>query len=178
MDKPNSTAETFPVTVTYLEQTARPTMAPVSPPAHRTALMRATMPPADYYRYLFNGVGGPHKWVSRRYLDDASLEALIHVDTTEIYVLYKDGWPAGFGEINTAHIDAVEIKFFGLLPAAQRMGLGRWFLQELIGVAWDKEPKRVFLETCTLDSPAALRVYQRAGFSVYNQGQGIVEWYG
>ena len=105
-------------------------------------------------------------------------QTLVHADTCEIYVLYKDGWPAGFAEFNTAPSDHLEFKFFGLVPEAQGMRLGPWFLQEMVNLAWSKGPERMIIETCTLDSPAALRLYQRAGFTVYAQAEGLVEWHG
>ncbi len=170
--------ESITVTVTYLEQVARPTLPQLAPPPFKTALMRMENPPVDFYRFLFMKVGEAHKWVSRRYLDDDDLIDLISAPNTEIFVLYKEGWPAGFAEIRSGDDDKIDFKFFGLMPEAQGDGLGRWFLHEMLGLIWARGPKRVIIETCDLDSPAALRLYQQVGFTVYDQGKGLVEWYG
>lgn len=170
--------ETHNVTITYLEQTSRTGLPHVPPPTMKCALLQVDDPPPSFYRYLFNTVGAPHRWVSRRYLTDTALSALITPDTTRIYVLYKDGWPAGFAETNAANKGATEIKFFGLVPEARGLGLGAWFFREVLTVTWDLDPKKIIIETCTLDEPGALRLYQRMGFDVYDQAKGIVEWRG
>ncbi|MEM9422532.1 MAG: GNAT family N-acetyltransferase [Pseudomonadota bacterium] len=170
--------EVISVTVTYLEQTKRPQFPQLHPPSGKTALMKAENPPADFYRFLFNRIGEKHKWVSRRYLNNDELVPLIHDPNIEIFVLYKDGWPAGFAEIVGGFEEEVEFKFLGLLPEAQGTGLGRWFLQEVLAIIWSRGPKRVIIETCTLDHPAALRLYQKAGFTVYDQAKGLIEWHG
>jgi GNAT superfamily N-acetyltransferase len=48
-------------------------------------------------------------------------------------------------------------------------GLGRYFLQWTIGKAWSYQPRRFWLHTCTLDHPAALPTYQKAGFTFYKE---------
>ena len=43
-------------------------------------------------------------------------------------------------------------------------GLGGWLLQSAIELAWDKGPKKLTVNTCTLDHPKALPLYQKMGF--------------
>lgn len=174
--------ERHEVTITYLEQLAPPVGVPPARPSGKFALMRVDDPPLSYYRYLFDVIGTPHRWISRRYLSDADLVAKIHAETCEIYVLYSDGWPAGFVELalppNGGEGGDVGIQFFGLVPEVQGQRIGPWLMHETVRMIWRRAPRRVFIETCTLDSPAALRLYQRMGFSVYDQGKGVVEWRG
>ena len=49
------------------------------------------------------------------------------------------------------------------------MGLGRWFLGAALEAAWAHEPQAVVVQTCTLDHPAALPLYQKLGFSPTGQ---------
>ncbi|WOI54663.1 GNAT family N-acetyltransferase [Parvularcula sp. LCG005] len=170
--------EKISVKITYLEAIKPPPGNPPAPPAGKVALMVADDMPLSYYRYLFDAVGRPHKWVSRRYLDDEDLARRINALGVRIYVLYKDGWPAGYAELNLSDPTDIDFKFFGLVPEAQGYGLGPWFFHEVLMMAWASGPKRVQIETCTLDNPAALRLYQKMGFSVYDQADGIVVWRG
>jgi GNAT superfamily N-acetyltransferase len=170
--------ERHQVTITYLDQRERPRMAPPAKPAFRTAMMRATRPPLGFYRHVWNAVGEPHRWVSRRYMSDEALSRIVHDDRVAIYVLYKEGWPAGFAEVDWRKKPVADFKFFGLVPEAQGEGLGRWFLRQVLDLVWSAEPQRVIIETCSMDSPAALRLYQREGFSVYDQAKGVIEWRG
>ena len=52
--------------------------------------------------------------------------------------------------------------------------LGKWLLAEAIRAAWAKLPKRVIVQTCTLDGPAALPLYQKMGFTPYAQEPKIM----
>lgn len=166
------------VTITYLEARQPPRLPPPPRPAVPTAMMRAQKPPLGFYRYLFDAVGGPHRWVSRRYMADDELRDIIHDDRVALYVLYKEGWPAGMAEVDWRNRPDADFKFFGLVPEVQRAGLGRWFLRQVLDLIWTGEPDRVTIETCTMDDPAALRMYQRAGFSATGQARGIIEWRG
>lgn len=166
------------VTIHYLEQKEPRRLPPLPRPARRVAVMRAEAPPVGFYRFLFNGVGEPHRWVSRRYLTDEALREVIHDPQVHIYVLYTEGSPVGYGEIDARRPEHAAIRFFGLLPEAQGQGLGRWFFREVTELAWQLARPRVIIETCSLDSPRALQLYQREGFTLYDRATGVIEWLG
>ena len=48
-------------------------------------------------------------------------------------------------------------------------GLGTYFLQWTIDMAWSYQPRRLWLHTCTLDHPRALPNYVKAGFQLYKE---------
>jgi hypothetical protein len=48
-------------------------------------------------------------------------------------------------------------------------GLGKFFLQWAIDKAWGYGPRRLWLHTCSLDHPAALPNYLKAGFRIYEE---------
>lgn len=163
------------VCITYLEQRSRPILpAPARPPC-KVAILRAEHPPVHFYRYLYRLIGDPHKWVSRNRLSDDDLAAIIQNKTVYLYVLYVDGVPAGMAEIDGRDPRTFEIKFFGLGPDFVGKGLGRFFLTHVIELAWTLGPERLQLETCTLDHPAALPLYQKLGFEVFDRRKGQVE---
>ncbi len=164
------------VTITYLEQTERPILPqPAKPPRRKIALLRAEQAPVHFYRYLYRLVGDPYHWVSRRRMDDAQIAAIIHHPEVFLYVLYVDGAPAGMAEIDERNPEASELKFFGLAPDFTGGGFGRYFMTNILDLAWSHAPKKLRLETCTLDHPAALPLYQKVGFKVFGRRQGVVE---
>jgi GNAT superfamily N-acetyltransferase len=69
----------------------------------------------------------------------------------------------------------VEIVQFGLMREFIGQGLGKYFLQWAIDRAWAGNPERLWLHTCTLDHPAALPNYLKAGFTVFKQEQKVRE---
>lgn len=154
-----------PVTRTYLEMTAKPAVGPVAAPegAHVERLVRC---PPELYRQLYAEVGRQWSWFERLWWTDEELVAHLARPEVAIRVLHLNGAPAGYYEL-VAHQDrSVEIGYFGLMPHAIGQGLGRWLLGEAIAEAWGSDPDRVWLHTCTLDHPAALPNYLKAGFSV------------
>lgn len=164
----DGTAATLEVTITWLEMTARPTRPSFARP-RGVALMRAGAPGVDFYRYLYNRVGRDWLWYERCKLDDAALDAIVSDERVEIFVLYRDGAPAGFAELDRRREGQIELAYFGLIPEAIGQGLGVWLLHEIIDIAWSYEPERLWLNTCTHDHPRALPLYQRAGFVPYRQ---------
>jgi GNAT superfamily N-acetyltransferase len=156
------------VTVTFLEMTAEAVHLVPHPSSAKLMLMRTEDILPAFYRFLYETVGGSLHWRDRKPLTDAELSALIHSDGVEVWTLYGNGQPAGFFEL-TAREGDVEIEYFGLLPEFRGCGLGRWFLAEAIRAAWAKTPGRVIVQTCTLDHPAALPLYQKMGFTPYAQ---------
>lgn len=151
--------------VTRLEMTAPPPRRLPAPSGPKLALMRVEAMAPHFYRYLHEQVGRPHHWPLRRDTPDAELAAVIHADGTEIEVLYVDGAPAGFWELDLSGLpDEAEIRYFGLMPDFQGRGLSKFFLSAAIFAGWAHGPGRLAIHTNTLDSPRALTLYQKLGF--------------
>lgn len=164
------------VTTTYLEMTAPPGESLPHPPAgQRVALMRAERPPVSFYRFLYNTIGEPWLWWERRALDDAALARVIQDDRIEIYVLYVDGVPAGYAELDRRRGDRININFFGIMPAYIGRGFGSYLLGAAIDIAWSYRPERVTVDTCTLDHPRALPLYQRFGFVPVSRSTKVID---
>ena len=167
----NDRADATEVTVTYLQMLARPArpLAPLPGGKRRLSLIRAKRPPVGFYRYLYNAVGGPWSWYGRNQLSDKELAGIIHDEGVEIYVLYVEGAPAGYAELDFRTPPDVELAYFGLTPDFIGQGYGGYLLDWTIDTAWTREPGRLWVNTCTLDHPAALPIYQKAGFAPYDQ---------
>lgn len=151
------------VTVVYLEMTAPPPAFLPLPPS--CEVKQAWRPPVHFYRYLYDAVGRDWLWVERKRLDDSSLETIIHHDRVEVWVPQRNGIPLGFAELDfRAQPASAGITYFGLMPEAIGMGLGKPFLHAMLKRAWSAQPRMVKLNTCNLDHPAALPLYINAGF--------------
>ncbi|MCP5081647.1 MAG: GNAT family N-acetyltransferase [Alphaproteobacteria bacterium] len=157
-----------PTTVTYLQMFAEPLLN-VPPPAQKIALMKAEKPPVHYTRYLYGTVGADYMWVDQMRISDADLAATVQDDKYETYVLMCDGCPAGYFELDCRQMPEIELAYFGLVPEYAGRGLGKYLLAQAIKIAWSHNPERLHVETCTLDHPAALPLYQKCGFTPYAQ---------
>ncbi|HVH80978.1 MAG TPA: GNAT family N-acetyltransferase, partial [Stellaceae bacterium] len=91
--------------------------------------------------------------------------------TTEIFVLFVGGVPAGFFELSAAEARQTELSYFGLVPEFIGRHLGLLLLNAAIEQAWSRPIERFWVHTCTFDHPRALPLYQRAGFIVYARRQ-------
>ena len=161
---------TIEIVVTYLEMLKPPTRPTVpAPPVGKIALLRAERCTVSFYRYLYNTVGEPWLWWERRLLSDAELERIIHDSKVEIYVLYLDGVPAGYAELDRRREEDVELAYFGLIPQFIGRKLGPFLLNWAVDTAWFQKPKRLWVNTNNLDHPKALQIYQKAGFAPYRQ---------
>ena len=82
-----------------------------------------------------------------------------------LYTLLDHGWPQGFFMLEDMGDDVVDLSYFGMVPEAVGRGLGGWLLKTAILTAWDREGiRKLTVNTCTLDHPRALALYQKNGF--------------
>ncbi|HEY6048210.1 MAG TPA: GNAT family N-acetyltransferase [Sphingomicrobium sp.] len=153
--------------VTYLEMREPPGQAvPPSP----LALQPIENPDADRYRALFRLVGARWLWFSRLLLDDSKLEEIIRHPQVELFAVTDgEGRDAGMLELDFRGPGECELAFIGLVPELAGQGHGRWLLAEAVARAWRDGVTRVHVHTCSLDHPAALAAYQRAGFVPYKR---------
>lgn len=164
-----------PATVTYLEMTEDPHLhVGLRSNVGKVALMKADGMDVAYYRFLFHQVGHRYKWFSRTLLTDEALAALLADPGNEIFVLYREGVPAGFFELDYRTSGEVELLFVGLMEDHFGLGLGIYLLASAIERAFEGQPgrvpvQRVHLQTCTLDHPGALALYQKVGFRPFRQ---------
>ncbi|MCZ6863290.1 MAG: GNAT family N-acetyltransferase [Alphaproteobacteria bacterium] len=147
----------------------------ILPSGRKVALVRAERPTISFYRYLYNTIGEDWFWWERRALSDAQLATEIHDSNVEIFVLYIDGVPAGYAELDLRIKAEVELAYFGLIPEFIGRGLGRYLLGWAIDEAWQRKPERVWLHTCNFDHPKAIATYQKAGFVPYKQDTTMIE---
>jgi len=100
---------------------------------------------------------------------DAELEAIIRDPRVELYAAEADGRSVGMLELDFREPGECELAFIGLVPELAGKGHGRWLLAEAVRRAWRHGVSRVHVHTCTLDHPAALAAYCRAGFVPYRR---------
>jgi GNAT superfamily N-acetyltransferase len=145
--------------VTYLEMAEAP--ADLAAPASPLRIERLAGIDPDRYRALFRRVGSRWLWFSRLAMSDAELLAKL----AEVHVVTApDGRDAGFIELDFREVGRCAIRFLGLAPELAGQGHGRWLFAETLRRAWTPGVTKVTVHTCSLDHPAALPAYLRAGF--------------
>jgi hypothetical protein len=164
------------VTTWWLQMLDPSTQPPRAlPPGARLDLATGITP--EYARYLYALVGGPWTWTDRLSWPRQPWADELAVPGVEFWVLYSEGVPAGYVQLHpVVEPDGthVEIRYFGLAEQAIGRGLGGPLLEHGIAAAWTIPDRhalpaaaRVWVHTCSLDSPAALSNYRSRGLSVY-----------
>lgn len=157
-----------PFTVTYLEMYEKPIYAPAQLPGD-VRLERAIDPPVWYFLSLYDAVGREYEWQDRfaqAEEDPAALQAFVRSPDVVIWTAIKHGWPQGFFMLDWRETGECDLAYFGLVPQAVGSGLGPLLLQTAIATGWAQDGvEKMTINTCTLDHPAALRLYQKMGFT-------------
>ena len=162
--------------ITYLEMTAPPKAPPPPLPAVQHAIMLAKPMTVSFYRYLYNTVGGDMMWWERRAIGDDELQAILDNEKCDVFVLYVGGVPGGYYElVEDDGGQEIDLAYFGLMPEQIGRGMGAYLLRCAVDEAWRRGISRVTVNTCTMDHPNALPVYQRAGFEVYDRQSRLID---
>ena len=160
--------------VTYLEMREKPDQSSGEPAGAK--LVNWPRPDPGAYKSLFRAVGDRWLWSSRLVLAPEALAALLSEPRREVFCLEIHGEPSGLLEINYSDEAAPEIAFFGLVPGAIGGGYGKWLMRQAIEMVWSRaETERLWLHTCTADSPQALGFYRSCGFMPYKRAIEIAD---
>jgi GNAT superfamily N-acetyltransferase len=165
--KARAAQKRIPTVVTFLDMKARPEHPAPPQPHGKVAILRAERPPTHFYRYLYNTIGEAHYWVDRKKLADPDLAALLADSRVHLYVLYVEGCPAGMAELDFRNPASAQLAYFGLMPDYIGRRLSHYFLHQAVLNAWAQPIAMLRVNTCTLDNPRALPLYQRVGFVPY-----------
>ena len=158
-------------TVTYLEM--RPPFE-TDVPVVDAWLEHVTVPTLAFYRFLYDTVGEEWLWGDRRRMADADLAAIIGDIRVEVHVLYADGQPAGYLELDRRFPPDLEVGYLGVMAHAIGRGYGRFLIRAAIAKAYAYGAERLWLHTCDLDHPKALGFYKANGFVPYKEAIEVV----
>jgi len=154
---------------TYLELTDKTHLARFDSNDPSVRIERVHNCPRSFFRYLYREVGRNYHWIDRLGWTDDEVDAHLSNPGITIWVMYKEGSPAGYFELSQSQDGATEIAYFGLLPEFIGQGLGKHLLTRAVDEAWDTGAIKVWLHTCTLDDPAAMPNYLKRGFRPYKE---------
>ena len=152
---------------TYLELLSPDAFRPAAPASGDARLVRLAPEAITDYRRLYRTVGQRWHWRDRIAWDDQTLSAHLSSTHVAVWELLLGGESAGFFELRRSGDDEVEIAYFGFVPSFIGRGLGGALLTAAVQEAWRFGARRVWLHTCTLDSPNALPNYRARGFRPY-----------
>jgi GNAT superfamily N-acetyltransferase len=154
---------------TYLEMTDPALLDAAPAPGGDVTVARVIEPDPALWRFLYTEVGRQYHWVDRLSWSDEDVLAYLADAALELWVLRAGAETAGYFELRRESDGAVEIAYFGLLPAFVGRGLGKFLLTCAVERAWERGATRVWLHTSSLDHSSALPNYLARGFSIWKQ---------
>ena len=119
-------------------------------------------------KFFYKNIGKKHKWVDRLIWNEQQWIDYVSNEKVKTYVFKNKDDLIGFFEL-IFHFEKkeVEIAYFGILEEYQNKKLGSFLLSEAIKRSFDKNVKRVWLHTCSLDHKNALRNYIARGMRIF-----------
>ena len=121
-------------------------------------------------KFFYKQVGKKYRWIDRLSWPDGKWIEYISNKNLETYVISISDDLVGFFELlHNPQLKETEISYFGLLEEYIGKGIGGYALSEAIKKSFDKDINRVWLHTCTLDHPNALKNYIARGMTVFRK---------
>ena len=135
-------------------------------------LNRRSPCPVALYRELYRAVGAEWYWHERNaWSDDRLAEHLANPNVALWVVSTRRDGSDGYFELVRHDDGTVEIAYFGVVRALIGQGIGGHMLTVAAQEAFAMGATRVWLHTCTLDSPNALPSYKARGFREFKTEQ-------
>ncbi|WP_202869031.1 GNAT family N-acetyltransferase [Kribbella antibiotica] len=158
--------------LTYLEMHSPAELIPAKEQPVEIRAVEEVSP--EFARYFYTAVGGHWHWFGKLGWNWDQWVEWLSRPGFETYVPWVGGVPAGYIALRGVGSE-VEIENFGLLKGFIGRGLGGHLLTAGIRQAWTLDQRhedvapitRVWVNTNTLDGPAALANYQARGLTPY-----------
>ena len=121
-------------------------------------------------KFLYQFVGAAWGWTDKLTLSEQDWQSYAENDNLRTFIAYHKGSIAGYFELQQQAEGTVELAYFGLAPNFIGKGFGGYLLSQAIQAAWGwGGTHRIWVHTCSLDHPSALRNYQARGFAIYKE---------
>ena len=133
-------------------------------------LVKKIKPDFHLNKFFYKQVGKKHRWIDRLSWSDEKWINYISNKNLETYIICESEELVGFFELlNNPELQETEISYFGLLEEYIGKGIGGYALSVAIKKSFEKNIRRVWLHTCTLDHPNALKNYIARGMTIFKK---------
>ena len=133
-------------------------------------LVKKIKPDFQLNKFFYKQVGKKHRWIDRLSWSDEKWINYISNKNLETYIICESEKLVGFFELlNNPELEETEISYFGLLEEYIGKGIGGYALSVAIRKSFEKNIRRVWLHTCTLDHPNALKNYIARGMTIFKK---------
>jgi len=125
-------------------------------------------PTVDFCKFLYKEVGKDFFWRDRLKWSDQDWLNYINNIFFKLYILKQNNELAGYYELlYDPKISSMEISYFGIFKEFFDKGIGGYLLTDAILNSYKHSINKVWVHTCTLDHPNALKNYLARGMKIF-----------
>jgi ribosomal protein S18 acetylase RimI-like enzyme len=125
-------------------------------------------PTIDLCKFFYKEVGRDFFWRDRLKWSDQNWLDYISNDFFKLYILKQNNKLAGYYELlHNPNISEMEIPYFGIFKEFFGKGIGGYLLTDAILTSFNQKTNKVWVHTCTLDHPNALKNYLARGMKIF-----------
>jgi ribosomal protein S18 acetylase RimI-like enzyme len=152
----------------YLHLLSRNDLIPSNCKEKNLEVILEKEPTVDFCKFLYKEVGRGFFWRDRLKWSDQDWLNYISNYFFKLYILKKNNKLAGYYELlYDPKIPSMEIPYFGILKEFFGKGIGGYLLTDAILTSFNQNINKVWVHTCTLDHPNALKNYLARGMKIF-----------
>ena len=152
----------------YLEIRSINELVEENKPNENVILEKVDPPDFQLNKFFYKEIGKNHRWTDRLSWNDKNWINYINNSSVVTYILKNKEDLVGYFEqnFNNQKLEC-EIAYFGILEEYFGKKLGGYLLSEAIKKSFEKNSKRVWVHTCSLDHKHALNNYISRGMKIF-----------
>ena len=129
-----------------------------------------TKPDFQLNKFFYKQIGKKYRWTDRLIWTDLQWSNYVSNKNLETYIIKNDEDLVGYFElIHHPEKNETELAYLGLLEDYFGKGVGGYALSTAIVKSFEKKVKRVWVHTCTLDHPNAIKNYLARGMKIFKE---------
>jgi len=125
-------------------------------------------PTINFCKFLYKEVGRDFFWRDRLKWSTEDWLNYINNDFFKLYILKHNNKLAGYYELlYEPKTNSMEIPYFGIFKEFYGKKIGGYLLTEALSISFKQKITKVWVHTCTLDHPNALKNYLARGMKIF-----------
>jgi ribosomal protein S18 acetylase RimI-like enzyme len=125
-------------------------------------------PTIDLCKFFYKEVGKNFFWRDRLKWSDQDWLDYINSNFFKLYILKHNNKLAGYYELlYEPKTNSMEIPYFGIFKEFYGKKIGGYLLTEALSTSFKQKITKVWVHTCTLDHPNALKNYLARGMKIF-----------
>ena len=122
----------------------------------------------DFIKFLYKEIGKDFFWRDRLKWSDQNWFDYIKNGNFKLYTLKQNNKLVGYYELlYNPETNFMEIAYFGIFKEFYGKGIGGYLLTDAILNSFKEKINKVWVHTCTLDHPNALKNYLARGMTIF-----------